>query len=434
MTNTSQARMASPTVAEDTPAYHARVTGQVINGWFGARYILALIGIWIAVYTPASATLSIRVGQIDPEGKAASLALVASVGAAVALLSNPLLGALSDRSTSRFGQRKPFIIGGVVGGCAAVFGVGLAPNIAFVTIAWALAQLAFNAALAATIAILPERIPTTLRGKVSGYMGMTAQVGVVGGMYLVQLVGTDGPWMFVAPAAIGIGLVLPFALNLREVPRTREQVGRIDLRVIAGSFWINPVKNRNFALAWMGRFFVWTALYLLTTYKTYYLIDRLGYSTQTVVPVLTLILLVLAAAIAVSSIPAGWLSDRVGRRKIFVVIASLFFVAAMLVVAFGTTVTHFIIGIIIAGLGTGLYMGVDYALVAEVLPNQSKEAAKGMGVFNLTTAIPQTIAPVIAPSLLAIGTGGGNYTAMYLAAAGFALVGAVITQLIRGIK
>ncbi|MHC9043257.1 MFS transporter [Microbacterium saperdae] len=421
---------------ETAPIRNLRLTGQHIDGWFVARYITALIGIYIALITPASVTLSIRVGQIDPEGKAGSLALVASVGAAAALFSNPVFGALSDRSSSRFGQRKPFILVGVILGSLAVFAIGLAPSIALVAVGWAIAQIAFNAAIAAAIAILPERVPEQLRGRVSGFMGMTGQVGVVGGVYLIQLVGNEGAGMFVWPAVLGLALVLPFVLTLKEAPRTRKELGPVNLRHILGSLWINPFQHRDFGLMWAGRFFVWISLYLLTTYKTYFLVDHLGYTLDDVAPILTLAMLILAICMTISSISGGWISDRVGRRKIFVVGASLLFVVAMLIVGFSTSTTGFLIGIGVAGLAQGLFMGVDYALVAQVLPDQKSEAAKGMGVFNLSSTIPQTIAPIIAPVLLTIGAvgGAGNYPALYLGAAAFALAGAVLIQLIRGVR
>lgn len=422
--------------AESAPARNVRLTGQAVGGWFVARYVLALIGLWTSLITPASVTLAIRVGQLDPAGKAGSLAFVASLGAAAALLANPIFGALSDRSTSRFGQRRSYIIGGIAVGSLATLGIGIAPTIPLVAIGWALAQTAFNAAVASLIAILPERVPAASRGRVAGFMGMTSQVGAVGGTYLIQLVGTRGVWMFLAPVLIGVLLVLPFALTLREVPRTREETAPINWRLLLGAMWINPRENRDFALAWAGRFLVWISLYLLTTYKTYFLIDRLGYSADDVAPVLSLAMLLLASCLGVSSIIGGWMSDRLGRRKVFVIAASVLFVAGMLVVAFAGNVEHFLVGISIAGFAQGLYMGVDYALVADVLPDGKTEAAKGMGVFNLSSTIPQTVAPILAPVLLTVGASGGtgNYTALYVSAAVFALAGAVAVQLIRGVK
>ncbi|MFJ8931530.1 MFS transporter [Streptomyces sp. NPDC102364] len=422
--------------AEEAPERNLRLTGQRIGGWFVARYIAAMIGIYVALVTPASVTIALRVGQIDPEGKASSFALVSAFGAAGALIANPVFGALSDRSTSRFGQRRPFIVGGFAAGALAILAIGAAPTVLLVAVGWTIAQVAFNAALAATVAVLPERVPAALRGRVSGFMGMTGQVGVVGGTFLVQLVGTDGAGMFVWPAFLGALLVVPFVLMLKEAPRSRAEVGTATVKALVGALWINPFRHRDFGFAWAGRFLAWISLYLLTTYKTYFLVDHLGYTSESVAPILTLAMFVLAVGVAVSSIGGGWLSDRLGRRKPFVIGASMLFVSAMLVIAFSTSVEKFLIGIALAGLGNGLYLGVDYALIADVLPDSGAEAGKGMGVFNLSSTIPQTLAPLLAPVLLSIGSSGNtpNYTSLFLSAAALALISAVFIQFIRGTR
>jgi MFS family permease len=421
---------------ETTADRHARLTGQAVGGWFIAKYIAAIIGIYVALITPASVTIALRVGQIDPEGKASSFALVSSVGAAAALLSNPIFGMLSDRSTLWWGQRRPFIFFGFLAGALSIYLIGIALTIPMVALGWALAQMSFNAAVAATIAILPERVPTKLRGRVSGLMGMTGQVAVVGGVFLIQLVGTEGVGMFIWPAVLGAVLVAPFLFTLKEIRRKPEEVARITMGSMFGALWVNPFNHRDFGLVWIGRFLAWTSLYLLTTYKTYFLIDRLGYTTQTVAPILTVAMFVLAVAVAVASIGGGLLSDRFGQRKPFILLASLFFVAAMVVIAMSHSVEMFLIGIAIAGLGNGLYLGVDYALVSEVLPDRESSAGKGMGVFNLSSTIPQTIAPILAPVLLLVGAEGGkgNYTSLYMVAATLALISAVFIQFIRGAK
>ncbi|WP_220444962.1 MFS transporter [Paraburkholderia sp. DHOC27] len=422
---------------ESAPERNIRLTGQKINGWFIARYIAAIIGIWVALLTPTSVTLALRVGQLDPAHKASSLAFVASLGAFVAIFANPIFGALSDSSTSRFGQRRPYIVGGMLGGTLAIFFIGFfASTLSMVAIGWVAAQLCFNAAIAATVSILPERIPSKLRGKVSGWMGMTTQVGVVGGVFLIQLSGTEGYGAFVWPAVVGALMVAPLLLTLREIPKTQGEVVPLSLQAVASSLWINPIEYRDFALAWLGRFLVWMSLYTLTTYKTYFLIDTLHYTTKTVAPVLTAAMFTLAVCIAISSIPSGWLSDKVGRRKPFVIAASLLFALAMIIVAHAGSIDQFIVGIGVAGLAQGMYLGVDYALVAEVLPDSSEQAARGMGFFNLSTTIPQTLAPVLAPVLLRIGATNatGNYAALFSGAAVFAVVAACITQLIRGVR
>ncbi|MGV9851107.1 hypothetical protein ACWDWU_20400 [Streptomyces sp. NPDC003442] len=84
----------------------------------------------------------------------------------------------------------------------------------------------------------------------------------------------------------------------------------------------------------------------------------------------------------------------------------------------------------IAGLGQGAYAGVDYALVVSVLPDSETEAAKGMGLFSIANALPQSVAPAIAPAFLTIG-GGSNYAVLYLSAAAFALPGAFAVMFVK---
>lgn len=106
-----------------------------------------------------------------------------------------------------------------------------------------------------------------------------------------------------------------------------------------------------------------------------------------------------------ASLIAGRLSDRTGRWKSFVFAASIVYGIAMFVVAIATTFNGFLVGKAISGFGFGVYVAVDFALVADVLPHQD-DNAEDLGVFNIAGALPFSIAPAIAPAILAIGSGG----------------------------
>ncbi|MGR3933744.1 MFS transporter [Streptomyces sp. BRA346] len=427
---------AAPVAAAETessPERSARLTGQRVGGVFTVLYILAIIGVWIALLTPASVTLSLRIADLDPEGKTSSLALVAGVGAIFAMVANPVFGHFSDRCTSRWGRRRPFVVIGTLVGGASLFVIGTAPSIPVVLVGWCLTQIAMNAAMAALIAILPDRVPEERRGTVSGLMGMTNQVATVSGTFLIATTGTQGLGMFIVPAAIGLVLVVVFALYLKEVPRSKGEVPPRTWLDIPRSLWINPLRHRDFAWAFVSRFLVWTGKALLLTYKTYFLMDHLGYSSDRAASILSWAMLVLAIGVVLGSNVSGWLSDRLQRRKVFIAVASVLFGIGMGVIALSSTLTGFIAGIAVAGLGQGVYVGVDYALVVSVLPDSETEAAKGMGLFNIANALPQSVAPAIAPLFLAIG-GGSNYAVLYVSAAGFALLGAVAVMFIKGAR
>jgi MFS family permease len=124
------------------------------------------------------------------------------------------------------------------------------------------------------------------------------------------------------------------------------------------------------------------------------------------------------------------LSDRVGRRKIFVLTAAIVYGLALLVVAGATSFNGFLVGMAIGGLGFGMYVAVDLALVADVLPN--KDNAKDLGVFNIASALPFSIAPAIAPAILAIA--GGDYGVLYAVGGVCAILGAAAILPVKRVR
>jgi MFS family permease len=104
---------------------------------------------------------------------------------------------------------------------------------------------------------------------------------------------------------------------------------------------------------------------------------------------------------------------------------------AMFVFAIATTFNGFLIGMAISGLGFGVYVAVDFALVVDVLPHQD-DNAKDLGVFNIAGALPFSIAPAIAPTILAIGSGG--YSLLYAVAGLSAVLAAVAIRRVRGVR
>jgi MFS family permease len=158
----------------------------------------------------------------------------------------------------------------------------------------------------------------------------------------------------------------------------------------------------------------------LTTYQAYYLLDKIG-STETDVPQqIFLGTLVQSIVLVTASLVGGKLSDRTGRRKIFVLIAATVYGLAMFVIAIASNFNGYLVGMAIGGLGFGVYMAVDLALVADVLPDTDNNA-KNLGVMNIAGALPSSIAPAIAPVILAISS--GSYGVLYAVAGICAIIG-----------
>jgi MFS family permease len=182
----------------------------------------------------------------------------------------------------------------------------------------------------------------------------------------------------------------------------------------------SPRRNPDFTWAFSSRFLFVLAYAFLTTYQAYFLLDQIGTAEAEVPRQIFLGTLVQAAVLVIASLVGGRLSDRIGRRKVFVFTASVVYGLALFAVAVASDVDGFLVGMAISGLGFGVYMAVDLALVADVLPGGDN--AKDLGVLDIAGALPFTVAPALAPGILAVG--GGSYGVLYAVAGLCAVVGA----------
>ena len=169
----------------------------------------------------------------------------------------------------------------------------------------------------------------------------------------------------------------------------------------------------------------------LVTYQAYYLLDQLGSAEDDVPHQIYLGTLVQSAALVVASPVAGRLSDRVGRRKVFVSVAAVVYAVALLRHRHADGLGGYLVGMTISGLGFGMYMAVDLALVVDVLP-ETGSAAKDLGVLNIAGALPFALAPAVAPVVLALGS--GSYAVLYTVAGGCALLGAAAILPVRRVR
>jgi MFS family permease len=402
-------------------------------GWgFVALYALSFMSTCLVLIAPLLVTLSLKVNSLVGIDRAPnSLALVTGIGALAAMVGNPFFGRMSDRTTSRLGMRRPWMIIGLVGGTLGVLVVAVAPSIAVVVAGWCVAQIFFNALLAAHVAVLPDQVPTAQRGVVSGVLGVCLPIASVGGTYVVQLFTGDRLAMFLVPCAIGGFFILVFAATLKDRRLVGPGPPSWSWREFAGTFYVDPRKSPDFTWAFASRFLFVLAYAFLITYQAYYLLEKLDTAEADVPRQIFLGTLAQSAVVVAASLISGRLSDRTGRRKIFVLVASVVYSLALFVVAIASSFDGFLVGMAISGLGFGMYVAVDLALVADVLPDPAN-AARDLGVFNIAGALPFFVAPAIAPVVLALGS--GSYGALYAVAGGCAFLAAVAILPVKGVR
>ncbi|WP_327353466.1 MFS transporter [Streptomyces sp. NBC_01304] len=396
--------------------------------------VAAQLGVCIAVFTPIIVTLQVRVAQIAPEAERnAALAKVLSVGALLALIGNPLFGALSDRTTSRFGRRRPWLIGGSLVALGGLTIVGLANSVTMLLIGWAIAQVGCNAALCMVTACIPDLIPDHQRGRVSGLVGMMLSVSMVCGTFLAKVFSGNIAVAFIVPALIGVVGACVLAAVMRDRPARPGAFAPYSFKEFLRSFWVNPRKHSDYAWNFVSRFLVFIGIACVTSYQVYFLMDKLGVAEGDVASRMFTTTLVTVGGVVAGSLLGGFLSDNAGRRKPFVLASAAVIGVGLVLIATAGSFNAFLLAVAVFGFGEGLYLAVDVALAAAVLPDP-ETTAKDMGVLNIANALPQSLVPMMAPLLLGIGGGTQNYGALFLFGGIAAAVGAVLVQLIRSVK
>ncbi len=395
-------------------------------------YALSYFGTSLLLIAPLAVTLALKVNDLVGIASApASLAVVVGVGSLVALIGNPLCGRLSDRTSSRWGMRRPWMVGGLVGGTVGVLVVATAQSLGLVVLGWCVAQLSFNAVLAVHVAVLPDQVPSAQRGVVAGVLGVCLPVASVGATFIVKVFSGHQLAMFLLPCVVGGLFILVFAATLRDRHLRATAAPTWTVRELAGTFYFDPRRHPDFAWAFLSRFLLVMAYAFLTTYQVYFLLDELHRSEAEIPDLVFLGTLAQACAVVAASLVGGRVSDRVGRRKVFVLVAALVYASAMVLLSVATDVAMFVTAMGLSGLGFGLYFAVDLALVADVLPDPDN-AAKDLGVFNYAGALPFALAPTVAPGILALG--GGSYGFLYGVAALCAGAGAFAVLPIRAVR
>jgi MFS family permease len=235
---------------------------------------------------------------------------------------------------------------------------------------------------------------------------------------------------FLAPACVALLAVGLFAVVMRERPTPLE--GRSRRGSFLSALLVNPRKHPDFAWVWLSRFAFFLAVASVVGYQALYLRHGLDRPLSDIPQLVVVATLVKTTAVILASLACGRLSDRVGRRKPFVLGAGLLFAAGPLVVILSGSYAGFVAGIAITGLAIGTYASVDLALVIDVLPNRGTEAAKDLGVLNLATTLSASVAPALAPLFLMIRD--GSYAPLFVAAAVFAALAAAAIVPIRGVR
>lgn len=387
------------------------------------------LGVSINVLEPAM--LGHQMLKFAPAWKNLALGAATFLGLLVAMLTQPLVGALSDRTRTRFGRRVPYLIGGTVVVVIGHFLIAFAPSLAVVVLSLLLLQLASNTVQGPWQALIPDQVPGAQRGRAAGLKTTFDILAFIvgrqaGGMLIAQerLAAAAS----VAATAFAGALVITLITSsegLRSVPAS----GPRDLREAFSVPWRN---RPNFSLWFLNRLLFWGSLTAINTFILFYLVDAISMSEPAAQRLVGDVAAVIGVAVLFTALPVGWLSDRVGRRGL---------VAGSGLLAAGGTVLLLALrsplGVTLAagvlGLGTGVYLSGSWALVTDLVP--AGQAARYMGIANIASAGGSAIARALGAGIVdpfnrALDSQFAGYAVLYgLAAASFVFASLLMLRL-----
>lgn len=399
----------------------------VSRGWI-ASIALANLGLFMAYLGCLGVLLPNQVQAVTAAHKVAAFGLVTGLGATVAVVVNPLAGALSDRTAGRFGRRRPWALCGSVAAAAALLLLARQHTIAGIAAGWCLAQAGINAMQAGVAAGIPDRVPVAQRGAVSGWIGVPQTVAVLLSVFLVSKVAT-GSAGYGALAVCVVMLALPYVLCTQDTPLAQAPVfGWRSLLMLPSA-----ARHPDFGWAWLTRFLMVLGNSMAVLYLLYYLRDRSDFRRyfpgQQASTGLVILLAVYTVMVIATTVVSGVLSDRTGRRRGPVTISGCLMAVPAVLLASSSRWPVIVAAAAILGVGFGIYLSVDQALVTQVLPSRAGHA-RDLGVISVASSSAQAVAPALAAPLV---TYLGGYVTLYLCAAGVFLAGSLAVRRVRSV-
>ncbi|WNO54298.1 MFS transporter [Stakelama saccharophila] len=379
---------------------------------YGLAYTGGVIG-----YLPLlSFLLPMKVEAVTGELRLGIFTACLVAGAVAASLSNILFGWLSDRSLARGGGRRRWIAGGLIATAFAYAGFAAAADPVAIIVSVACFQTAINMALAPLFAIMADEIPDAQKGVAGGLLALGYPVAAGVAAAVLRIDGLSEAMrlaiVFAALAACIVPLMLTPARHIPEPVDTplRRQMLEGDL-----------------AIAWGARILVQIAGAVLSLYLLYYF-ESLSPDPQPGLPVHVSHVLMLAYLVPVPvAILIGRISDRIGRRKPFLLGLSVLTMLGLIGMALATGPTAGALTFGAYAAGSATFLALHSAFAMQLLPSP-RHRGRDLGLLNLTNTLPSLIGPIVTWSLATPD----DFDAALLALAGLALCGGLLVLRVRG--
>ena len=404
--------------------HHARHVA-LSTPWFGQFYALT------PIYT---ILLQVQVAETVTRGyQGRAVGLATGLGGVFAMAVPPLVGHWSDRITTRFGRRRPFLVAGtagMIGSCLVLLSATSYPPLLVGFVAF----VAFiNVAGAATFGLVPDLVAGEETGKASGLLSGMSQLGSVTSLLTLLALSRSGSLRGVYWAIIAV-LVVTLVPTLWAAAAEGLQPRQPRPRQTWRQF-IAPLHSGDCGWAFFTRMMTIAGLYSVLTFLVFVFrdVERIP-NPGTFTAVFELVVTAVAVPLAVAG---GLASDRFGRKR-FVYASGLLFALVLLAFQAGRMPVGLVLGLaVVYGLGYGCWGAVDWALGLDTLPDRAAAAAKDLGLYHVADSLPRVAVPPIAGVLVDLLNRAGpdlGYRAIFLLAAVFYVLGAVFVSRIRSVR
>jgi Na+/melibiose symporter-like transporter len=361
----------------------------------------ALTALWQSLHT---IILPLRLLDFVPEAqKNTYLGLLTLSGLLLAMFVQPIAGAVSDRSSFRWGRRRPYILVGSIIALLLIPGIGLAGSYAAIFAVYCLLQVASNIAQGPYQAFIPELVPADKRGRASGVKGLLEITGGAVLVYLSSILmdryfageGSNLLWLTLGILAIVLlGAMAATVLIVKEPPVNFGHQRTPLLETIYQTFKKDLWKNHSFIWFLLSRLLVYMAFTTIQQFALYYLQDVIGVANPAEATARFTIVAVVGMLIAVW--PAGYLSDRIGR-KLLTAAAGFLGAIGIAVIALSQDYGTILWAAGVIGIAMGIFNSTNWALATDFAPKT--EEARYLGVANMATAGGAVLARVIGPGI-----------------------------------
>ena len=399
-------------------------------------FFLKLSAYWFAINFLWGAMLAIVIPSqvqfiVGNNAKSAVLGSVIAVGALVAMISQPVFGALSDRSTLSFGRRRPMMVFGAVLTLFPLYIMGSTRNIMVYAGGFLLLQLFVNISTAGYQGLIPDKVEAADRGVAASFLGVMTFLGTISAVVLSGRLADQHRYALIN-LIIGVVVLATMAvtaLGIKEKPHFNQD--KFSLTNFLKTFYVSPKKHPDFVWFLVASFFIMIGFYTLFNFQQYYLEDMMG-STHPAQDT-TLVSAVVLIGATVISVAAGVLSDKVGRKK--VASFSALFMATMAVALLFRPSLQVILAMgVVFGLGYGGFTSVHWALVTDCLPD-AEGSAKDLGLWTVSATLPQVLGPKIGGYLLSAYRGTNlayGYSLLYVLVIIYLVLGSLLVFKIKG--